>query len=382
MRTFVHLSYSGVGGLSEVVLSLVGAATRSGEDRHHVLFYGCEPLPRTLEQRAHALGCSCHYVPKIHGLDLRSLAAIRDWLFQHRPDVVISHMPQTIFATAPYVRACPQSRLLTVEHTSNALKTPKDWLMTWISHRIAHATVLLTEEYAAQMRRRLPGLLRPERISVIPNGIDTERFAPAPEEDSPSVPVIGMQGRMVPGKDFGTLLRAFAALRATGRIPGTRLELAGDGPDRPRWESLTSELGLRPGEDVLFLGLMEQDALMERMRRWNVFVLATAGETMSRAIMEAQSLGLPVVSTRVSGVTAAIADGVNGLLVPYADPGALGEAMANLLHSPDLRRRLGDEARRHAVRHFSSRASWQAYRQLALASPQESLTSPRPIHAP
>jgi glycosyltransferase involved in cell wall biosynthesis len=369
MRTFVHLSYSGIGGLSEVVLSLVGAATRTGEDRHHVLFHGCEPLPATLEARTHALGCSCHYVPKRRGLDLRSLSAIRDWLFQHRPDVVISHLPQTIFATAPYARACPESRLLTVEHTSNALKTPKDWLMTWLSHRMSHATVLLTEEYAAQMRRRLPGLLRLDRIAVIPNGIDTERFAPAPDAAPDPFPVIGMQARMVPGKDYGTLLRAFAALRASDRVLPARLELAGDGPDRPRWEALCDELGLRRDEDVRFLGLLEQDTLVARMRAWTVFVLATAGETMSRAIMEAQALALPVVSTRVSGVTASIADGVNGLLVPPGDPSALADVLADLLHRPERRRLLGDEARRHAVRHFSARASWHAYRSLALASP-------------
>jgi glycosyltransferase involved in cell wall biosynthesis len=107
--------------------------------------------------------------------------------------------------------------------------------------------------------------------------------------------------------------------------------------------------------------MLPQDELIERMRRWDIFVLSTLGETMSRALMEAQACALPIVATDVSGVSAAIRHGENGLLVPPKDAAALAAALDQLVRDPSLRNRLGARGRAHVVEHYSAERCWNSY---------------------
>jgi glycosyltransferase involved in cell wall biosynthesis len=173
------------------------------------------------------------------------------------------------------------------------------------------------------------------RIQVIPNPVvtpDLRQQAAAPL-DHPwfqpgAPPVILAAGRLVPQKDYPTLLRAFAALDPARKL---RLLILGEGPERPTLECLARELGI--AERVALPGFRENPfAYMARAR---VFVLSSAWEGLPGVLIQAMACGTPVVSTDCpSGPREVMADGRYGPLVPVGAVPALAEAIARTLDDP------------------------------------------------
>lgn len=103
----------------------------------------------------------------------------------------------------------------------------------------------------------------------------------------------------------------------------------------------------------LFVGAVPNHRVPELMGLSQVSVLPSLVEATSITGLESMASGLPVVGTRIGGIPELIEDGVHGLLVPHADPNALGGAVCRLLSDPDLAARLGAAARRRAIAEFS-----------------------------
>jgi glycosyltransferase involved in cell wall biosynthesis len=131
------------------------------------------------------------------------------------------------------------------------------------------------------------------------------------------------------------------------RVPLTLL-IAGDGEERDRLRSRARNLGLDPAR-IRFLG--HRDDVPDLLGACDLFVLPSHTEGLPLSVLEAMSHGLPVVATAVGGVPEALGD--TGLLAPARDAGALAERMERLARAPELRRRLGDAARRRALEEFS-----------------------------
>jgi len=367
MNRISHITYSGFGGMTEAVLTLVeSAAARS--IRHEVIFYGRDELSPRTRLRCQSGGVAHACFRKNPGFDPAALRRLAAHLCRTRPQVVFSHMTQVFPALAYYKIRNPSSEIISIEHHSNDLKTAKDWFLTLANLHLADHTVYLTSAYEATVRAKLRALYRPGKVSIIPNGLDTDRFAPRESPTPPEPFVIGMAARMVDGKDHETLLRAFQGLRREGRLPSIRLQFAGDGPRRPDLERCTAELGVAPHVD--FLGDLPQNQLISTMQSWTIFVLSTLGETMSRSLMEAQALGLPIVSTRVGGVIGCVEEGKTGLLVEAQNAGQMEAALLRLAQTPGLRRELGSRARERAVRHYSAGTAWKRYFELAESIPK------------
>ncbi len=106
--------------------------------------------------------------------------------------------------------------------------------------------------------------------------------------------------------------------------------------------ALAGALGI--AERVHFLGYQQDPAAV--LARAQIFVLSSRSEGFPRSVLEAMRAGLPVVATEVGGVPEAVTHGVNGLLVPRREPGALAGAIAELIADGERRRRLGAEGRR------------------------------------
>ena len=140
------------------------------------------------------------------------------------------------------------------------------------------------------------------------------------------------------------------AIAAIGRVPGARLVVIGDGPDRDRLErfALTSEAAgpdrlprLAPRAEALAIVAGSEAAL-----------LTSAWENFPHSAVEALAVGVPVVSTAVGGVPEIVRDGDNGLLVPVGDVDAIAGAVARLLGEDGLRERLAAGSRA-SVEHLS-----------------------------
>jgi len=185
-------------------------------------------------------------------------------------------------------------------------------------------------------------------------GVDVERFRPATPEMRESarrrfgIPVnavlVTFVGRLARDKGIGTLAEAWP--EASRSAPNLHLLLAGE-PDASDPVPEAALRTLRQHPAVHFAGSVPHEEVPAVYAATDVAVLPTFREGLSQFALEAGAAGVPIVSTRVSGVVNSVLDGVTGLLVEPAQPVPLRDALLHLAADPDLRARLGAAAREH-----------------------------------
>jgi len=194
-----------------------------------------------------------------------------------------------------------------------------------------------------------------ERVTVVNNGVDLARFTPAAERRGSVRAALGLAPgqlvavaatRLVPEKGVGVALVALA------RVPEVMLLVAGQGREAGALQRRARALGV--AERVRFLGHLERERLAEVLAASDVFVMPTlCREGVPMSLIEAMASGLPVLASRRGGITSAITDGRDGLLVPAGDASALAAALARLAGDARLRETLGAAARATALDRFS-----------------------------
>jgi len=195
-------------------------------------------------------------------------------------------------------------------------------------------------------------------IYAIYHGLDTRQFAPRGDAvEDPVVPVLLSVGRLVEKKGFPFLIEACRLLKDGGYRFQCQI-IGGAGPDAQRVASLIHELGL---EDAVALRpAVTQEELRVIYQQATLFTLPCQivenddRDGIPNVLVEAMAVGLPVVSTNISGIPELIEHGVSGLLAPQKDARALAGAIAELLDSPTLRRKLGAAAREKVCRLFDA----------------------------
>jgi glycosyltransferase involved in cell wall biosynthesis len=199
------------------------------------------------------------------------------------------------------------------------------------------------------------------KIHLVYHGVDLEKFRPAEAPPQTDPPLLLSAGRLVAKKGFCDLLQACARLRKDGvRI---RCVIVGEGPERARLERLRRELGLEGCVELP--GSASQETLAELYRQARLFALPCQiladgdRDGIPNVLVEAMASGLPVVSSRLSGIPELVEDGANGLLVEQRSIAALAAALARLLDDADLRSRLGRRARADVEKQFDSTANAQ-----------------------
>ena len=203
--------------------------------------------------------------------------------------------------------------------------------------------------------RKLRKSVRP--VVTIPNGIDLGMYRPVAAVDrAPSTElVIGCMGRLVPGKGFDDLLAAAQDVLREG----ARLRIAGDGPERPALERLSSEMGI--ARSVEFLGWVDNagafwascDIAVVPSHQWI--------EAFGLTAVEAMASGRPVIATRNGGLQEVVVDGVTGLLVDPGATDAMADALRRYLADRTLLRAQGTAAREWCERKFDIRRCAEDY---------------------
>jgi glycosyltransferase involved in cell wall biosynthesis len=251
--------------------------------------------------------------------------------------VHFAHKPGTIgrgaarLAGVPYGLSC---------HAKDIWLTPPEEL----GPKLQDAEVVLTCTAAGrdELARHAGGLTP---VVLAYHGVDVSRIPDplAPRQE----PRILSVGRLVEKKGHDTLIRAAALLRDRG-VPFT-LRIAGDGIEWPRLQRLIHALAL--GDRVTFLGPLTPAEVRAEYASASVFALACRTlangdrDGLPNVVLEAMSHGLPVVSTRQSGIAEAVEHGSTGLVAEPEDPGSLADALELVLTGDGLSERLGAAAR-------------------------------------
>ncbi len=170
---------------------------------------------------------------------------------------------------------------------------------------------------------------------------------------------IGCVGNLTPVKDHMTLLRAVQEVDQTGK--NWRLLLAGEGPERSKLEAFVNahpEWKTR----VSFLG--SSNRVAELLNAMDVYVLPSVNEGISNSLLEAKAAGLPVVACDTGGNPEVIVQDESGLLFEVGNFGRLAGQLQLLWGRPELRARLGLQARRRVLSEFSIDSMVRKYEQL------------------
>lgn len=183
-----------------------------------------------------------------------------------------------------------------------------------------------------------------ERVHFVPNAVKPPTVLATPFSSTGRPPRIVAAGRLHPKKGFDILVAALALLRDGWEGFGDQAfdcEIAGEGDERGRLEGLIAEHGL--GDRVRLVGW--RDDVPAFLATGDVFAFPSYQEGFPLVLLEAMAVGLPVVSSAISGPVEMIADGVDGALVPPGDPAALVRALAGLVATPQKAVALGVAAR-------------------------------------
>ena len=316
---------------SNLVAFLVGSGKLAGEDR----YAGVEVADLT----------------RGGAFDLRSLFRLKRLIRTRRIDLVHTHLVHggilgRFAARLGGVRRVVTTRHYGTEQKERSLLYRLEDRMTRRSGRV----IAISEAVRRHLEDR--GIAPAERIRVIHNALDPELFGdqPSPARTDPGrAPALGSIGRLRPQKGFQHLLEAFRLVLV--RHPAATLEIVGDGPLRGELELRSRELGIAGA--VRFSGVVPHARIPQLIDSWDLFVLSSVWEGFGMVLIEAMARARATVATRVEGVVEVVEEGVSGLLVPPADPGALARAVGGLLDDPERCAAMGQAGRERALRLFS-----------------------------
>lgn len=192
-----------------------------------------------------------------------------------------------------------------------------------------------------------------EKMRVIRCGVDLSRFTPNGWRTAIQPMRILCVGTLHEVKGQQVLIEACSLLkqraaRSIRPVPFT-CHFVGDGPDMAMLTQKVAEAGLN--EQVFFHGRLDQSEVVEQLHRADVLVTPSVPSADGRreglpvVIVEAMACGLPVISSRLSGIPEIVLDGVNGFLTEPGDAAAIARAVETLANDPDLRRRFGEAGR-------------------------------------
>ncbi|MDE3149875.1 MAG: glycosyltransferase [Acidobacteriota bacterium] len=329
--------------------------------------------------------------------DPRGWIRFHRWLRREKPDVVHAHLPHAAWlARWSRLGASVPVQIDTLHSSSTgALGRRLGYRLSgWLPDRVTAVGPAVAESHLSA------GMVRPEKLAILPNGVDLETFRPdaglrAAARRELGLPESGLSepglrepglpdqflwfaaGRLDAVKDYPTLLRAMAATPQPAH-----LVIAGGGPLQDELLRLSKNLGL--GRRVRFLGFAPD--VQRWMQAADAYVLSSLWEGLPMSLMEAGACALPAAATDVPGVRDVIVPGLTGCLAPAGDAAALANAMTAIMHLPrEERRAMGNRARQRVSAHFGLNAVLDRWEQLyadLLAERAASTTEariPRPI---
>lgn len=206
-----------------------------------------------------------------------------------------------------------------------------------------------------------------EKVFLIPNGIDTDKFVFSPKARQQwrvhlgidaEAPVVGIVAALRPEKNHDLFLES--ARLVSSQLTQAQFVIAGDGPERRRLEALAREKGIE--DRVHFIGSTQD--VVGVLSMVDMFGLSSHNEASPVSIMEALSCQRPVVATDVGSIDESVLQGKTGFLVPRDDAQAMSERWLEILGDPSLAQQLGQQGREHIIANSSLDSMTEGYASL------------------
>lgn len=346
------------GGVEAVVASLAGEMARRPDIDLHIVSGTTHTTAPKVERRP---GMTLHWLPRRRfgrgTFHAREVLEMRRYIRRLAPDIVHAHGTGIYAGAAATLRPIPS--VITVHGiifreagVARGVKERLGWEMDalferWVLRSARHIIAI-----SPYVERECEGRTQAV-IHRIENPIPDAFFDIQGEGEQGR---ILFAGRVIRRKDPLTALRATALAHA--EFPSVRLHIAGELDADPEYAGEALALARELGLDgvVHFLGQLEEEALRREYAACSIVLLTSVQETAPVVIEQAMAAGRPVVSTDAGGAAHLIEAGRTGFIVPIGDVQALAEKLLILLRRPETRRRMGEEARREALRRFKASA--------------------------
>lgn len=307
------------------------------------------PLSRQLEQA----GIPVRFLDKNLGLDVSMVKKLTALMKQEQPDVVHTHLDVIKYAALAAKLAGVARCVHTVHSVAQKEAEGKaQKLINGYYYRHGWSVPVGLSKLVCQSIEafyKLP----PEKIPLVPNGIDLSRYTPKTDYSLKETVRLVHVGRFDVPKNHKGMLEIFSVLHR--QHPGCRLVLVGDGDLFPQVQAQARELGL--ADSVDFCGMQED--VRPYLAQADVFWMPSLYEGNPMTILEAMASGLPIAASSVGGIPDMVTDDVSALLRPCETEPML-EAINRLLDDEALRRRLGQNALEDS-RRYSQQAMAQGY---------------------
>lgn len=299
--------------------------------------------------------------------DPRGWLRFHRWLRQCKPDVVHAHLPHAAWLARwsrlavprkepggmafPGLPILPSLPIFIDTLHSGSTGTLGRRLGYRFSARLPHRVTAVSQAVAEA--HLAAGMVRPETLVVLPNGVDTAQWRPITESRAAARVQLGLGdeflwvtcGRLEPVKDHATLLHAMSQASATAH-----LAIAGSGPLEPALRHLTRRLDLE--RRVHFLGFVPD--VHPLLQAADGFVLSSLWEGLPMALLEAGACGLPIVASDLRGVREIVDDGQTGRLASGRASAALARALTEVMAmSTAERHAMGERARQSIIARYS-----------------------------
>jgi glycosyltransferase involved in cell wall biosynthesis len=325
-----------VGGMESAVLRLAQRLPAKG-----IRLTALCPFESPFTAALRDCGVPVHVAPMGDRLRWHAIQFAVALVREHDVGVVHAHMPaaHAVGALAGRITHTPVLATIHAMHLS---------MQDLEVHRLARTHLCVVSE-AARVHAQSVGVAA-SRLTLIRNGVDSERFVPRPRVATAvpgAPPLVGYVGRLSPEKNPALFLHSAALVHA--RLPHARFVVVGDGPLRAELESLAAKL--RIDHVVTFAG--ECGDMPARYAALDLMLLTSWHEGTPLAVLEAMSCALPVVATAVGGVPELVVCGTTGWLVPAGDEAAMAERAIALLQDRNTMHRFGQAARERARTSFT-----------------------------
>jgi glycosyltransferase involved in cell wall biosynthesis len=337
----------------------VDLARQQKAEGHQPSIY-CSSHPGQFAAQASAAGVPVYSFGKTTGFSLRLIRDLASRLRVDRPDVLHAHNALVLHYAIAAARLARVPVVVNTRHGGNSNWDPhceQIWrhAVRWIDS-LVFVSEGVREFYVTRDR------LSRRNTSVIYNGIDVDKFASRPAHPTAALPTfrVGSVGRLVPAKDHVTLIRSFAIVSAA--IPAAELHILGDGPCRATISQTAESLGIT---NRVFLHGASLD-VPGFLSTLDLFVLSSIDEGLPISLMEALAAGLPVVSTRLPGLTELAPENIVAGYCTPGHPELLAEEILRAANRLDLPV-LGEAAGRWAQK-FAIRETWHHYQAVFEAS--------------
>ncbi len=347
----VQILYSGLGGHGSVAFSIF-EGIKSSTYIFIFGFLGIEPLLDAYKNKCKKSGIKHKYFKAIAGYPFYTWPKIIIWLYKEHPDIIILHSVSAIIPVLAYTKIT-KTPLIFVEHQANSLKKPSAWRISKLGMKFSDKIVYLTETYKNEMKIALSKSFKPEKVHVIPNGIDTQLFIPSKNLILKNKKInIGMAARFTSMRRQDILIECIKKLKKDYSDLDWHLSLAGDGQTFNDIERIIKEENLH--ENITLNGNINEEELITWFQELDIYVHATEGETLSTSMLQAMACGLPIIASDVPGVNNLISDVEEfGILVHEKSALAFSDAIVNLIKNTEKLKSMSISARNIAENRYS-----------------------------